>query len=124
MNETNLTSAVPADVLIFFCLFLSAMAMLCQGKYISPVAALRQFYWGLIVGASLTGFFIWWTELPLRSAWWIALGLPVSSIWVSKKLRRVLGKKLQQFEDLTLQDSLSLITTTLRSFFKPPINPS
>ncbi|MVM34369.1 hypothetical protein GO755_30335 [Spirosoma sp. HMF4905] len=101
----RLYQSVPADVLIAMCLFLGAMARLARNESISAWAAGREFYYSLIVGASLTGFVIWLAEWDLKSGWWIALAAPMACSVVVE----IFHKKAEQIRDMDLKETVIFI---------------
>jgi hypothetical protein len=110
--------AIPADVLILGCLVISALGRLCRNESIGALAALKEFYWSLVVGACLTGAFVWWSDWHLASAWWVALGAPMASSYVIE----ILLKKAQDIRDLSIKETIELVFDELQKRFKTPVN--
>ena len=104
-DPNSLYQRIPADVLILMCLFLGATARLARNEQISVWVAAKEFYYSLIVGAVITGFFIWLSEWELKSGWWLALGAPIFCSLVVE----IIEKKAHDIRDMDLKETIVFI---------------
>ncbi|QHV99240.1 hypothetical protein [Spirosoma endbachense] len=120
MNETPFIDSIPGDALIFLCLIASSLARLTRNESISAMAALKEFYWSLIVGAAITGCVIYQAEWHMKTAWWVALAAPLASSFIVE----ILIAKGDEIKKMPIKELLPFILDEIQKrFTKTTVKP-
>lgn len=106
--ENLVVDRIPADTLIVICLFAGAVARLMDGAARSPMAAIRELFFGIILGAFITGLASKCaTTWKLRDFWFVAgLATFFAGIVVG-----IVEKKAVELREMPLAEATKLIVS-------------
>ena len=103
--------SIPADVLIVMCLFLGATARLARNEAISFWVASKEFYYSIVVGASIFGGVVWLLNWDLKTGWWIAISAPMGCSVVVE----IVHKKAEQIRDMDIKETIVFIFDEIKT---------